>query len=233
NREQPLWLGSIKSNLGHTQAAAGIAGIIKMVEAMRHQRLPRTLHADEPSPHIDWSDGRVRLLTEELTWSPGRPRRAAVSSFGISGTNAHIILEEPPPIVVPEPEAEPTPEHLPLLLSGKSPGAVMAFARQLAAGLDGSLLDVAYSLATTRSQLEHRAVVIAESRERAVETLSQLGDALPTSSASGKPKLAMLFTGQGAQRHAMGRALFGANPVFRAALEQIWGCFDPLLDRSL
>ncbi|MBI0381457.1 hypothetical protein JBE27_35645, partial [Streptomyces albiflaviniger] len=167
--ERPLWLGSIKSNIGHTQAAAGVAGVIKMVQAMRHGLLPRTLHVDEPSPHVDWSAGGVRLLTEATPWPEGdEPRRAGVSSFGISGTNAHIILEQEPPA---DPEGE-APEEtgqlpsgiVPWLVSGKSESALRAQAEALLAHLDArpdtTLIDVGFSLATTRSAFEHRAVVL-------------------------------------------------------------------------
>ncbi|MEG3632134.1 ketoacyl-synthetase C-terminal extension domain-containing protein, partial [Streptomyces poriticola] len=129
-RDEPLWLGSVKSNIGHTQAAAGVAGVIKMVQAMRHGTLPRTLHVDEPSPEVDWTAGAVELLTEEREWTrTRRPRRAAVSSFGVSGTNAHVVLEE-----APEETAHPATAELPfvpLLLSGHTPTALAAQARRL------------------------------------------------------------------------------------------------------
>ncbi|WP_338057959.1 type I polyketide synthase [Streptomyces dangxiongensis] len=168
--DEPLWLGSLKSNIGHAQAAAGVAGVIKMVQAMRHGVLPKTLHVDEPTPKVDWSAGAVELLTESRKWpmTEGRPRRAAISSFGISGTNAHVILEAA--------EAEPVVERavvpdgvVPLLVSGKSQEAVRAQADALSSYLDSAqdvpLTDVAYSLATTRTHFDHRAVVIAESVE--------------------------------------------------------------------
>ncbi|WP_203935346.1 type I polyketide synthase, partial [Virgisporangium ochraceum] len=184
DREVPLWLGSVKSNLGHTQAAAGVAGIIKMVKAMEHGVLPRTLHVDEPSPHVDWSAGAVSLLTEAVAWPEvDRPRRAAVSSFGISGTNAHTIIEQPPPAeVVPAvdpaaPVPVAVPAAVPVVVSGRSAEAVVAQAARLrervAAG-GVSVLDVAYSAVTSRTAHEHRAAVVAASPDELVAGLADL-----------------------------------------------------------
>ena len=242
-RETPLRLGSIKSNIGHTQAAAGVAGVIKTVEAMRHGLLPKTLHVDEPSSHVDWEAGEIELLSEAQEWeSNGKPRRAGVSSFGISGTNAHVIVEEPPASEpAPEAEREPLAGPVPLALSAKSPEALKDAAGRLAAHLESDpeldLTDVAHSLLTTRSAFEHRAVAIGESREQLLASLDALVRGEPSESAlEGRArdgKLAYLLTGQGAQRLGMGGELYGSDPDFRAAFDQVCGALDPHLDTPL
>ncbi|MFK0071509.1 type I polyketide synthase, partial [Streptomyces sp. NPDC091046] len=217
--ERPLWLGSLKSNIGHTQAAAGVGGVIKMVMALREGVLPRTLHADEPSPHIDWSAGHIRLLTEPREWpeTGQRPRRAGVSSFGASGTNAHVILEQAPVRPAEDVSSEPTPPFVPWLISAKSETALRAQAERLRSyvtehpGLRP--VDVAFSLATTRGALEHRAVVVGAELDELAEGLSTLTET--SSAVSGRT--GFLFTGQGAQRLGMGRELYGVFPVFREA----------------
>ncbi|MFC3583192.1 SDR family NAD(P)-dependent oxidoreductase, partial [Streptantibioticus rubrisoli] len=239
---QPLWLGSIKSNMGHTQAAAGVAGIIKMVMAMRHGVLPKTLHVDQPTPHVDWSQGAVELLTEAREWPrTGQPRRAAVSSFGISGTNAHVIIEQAPQL-----ETEETPQEpralpvLPWTLSAKSADALRAQAERLLTHLTAhpelGAVDAAYSLAVTRSALEHRAAVIGSDRDSLLDRLTKLAaDELPAGvvrgRADGRGKVAFLFTGQGSQRPGMGRELHQAYPVFARALDEVLQHFElPLKD---
>ncbi|MGK4008526.1 amino acid adenylation domain-containing protein [Sorangium sp. So ce1036] len=244
--DNPLWLGSIKSNVGHTQAAAGVAGVIKMVLAMRHGLLPRTLHADTPSPHVDWSPGTVRLLTEPRPWPDhGRPRRAGVSSFGISGTNAHVLLEQAPadgapaaparPLAAPPQPLAAPPPWLPLLVSGTTEAAVRAQAERLRAHLEAhpdlALVDIASSLATTRSHFARRAVVVASERAVLPGALGALaqGSAAPElvlGEARGGDKLALLFTGQGSQRPGMGRALYEAFPVYRDALDAVCARLD-------
>ncbi|QKV96311.1 SDR family NAD(P)-dependent oxidoreductase [Streptomyces sp. NA02950] len=233
----PLWLGSIKSNIGHTSAAAGVAGVIKMVMAMRHGVLPPTLHVDEPSPHVEWESGRVELLTEAREWRvDGRPRRAGVSSFGVSGTNAHLILEEAPadesseeePVEVVRPAGS-----VPVVLSGRTDEALRAQAERLRSHLGSrpevSLVDTAYSEVTSRALLERRAVVVAADRDELLARLA--GVAGGESAVAGKS--AFLFTGQGSQRSGMGLELAGAFPVFDQALTEVCAELDPRLGRSV
>ncbi|MGD9486165.1 SDR family NAD(P)-dependent oxidoreductase [Streptomyces sp. TRM70308] len=237
--EGPLWLGSVKSNLGHTQAAAGVAGVIKMVLAMRHGTLPRTLHVDEPSSKVEWASGAVELLTRAREWPAGeRPRRAGVSSFGISGTNAHVIVEEgdaetaeaveaPAPVVVPV---------VPWVLSAKSAQALAGQAGRLLERVDalGSPVDVGWSLAVSRSVFEHRAVVVGADRAGLLAAVAQ-GQApagVVTGQASGG-RSAFLFSGQGSQRAGMGRELYDAYPVFAAAFDAVCAELDRHLDTSV
>ncbi|MGV9317285.1 acyltransferase domain-containing protein, partial [Streptomyces sp. NPDC003691] len=220
----------MKSNVGHTQAAAGVAGIVKMVLAMRHGVLPRTLHVDEPSGEVDWDSGAVELLTEAREWgrSGGRPRRAGVSSFGISGTNAHVIVEEPPAVAAADSE-----DAAPVawVLSGKTPEAVSSYADRLGSYLAGRegirAVDVARSLAG-RARFEHRAVIVGSDRD---ELLDGLGNASSVPAVRGM--LALLFTGQGAQRLGMGRGLAGRFPVFAEAFDEVASALDAHLERPL
>ncbi|WP_345702244.1 type I polyketide synthase, partial [Streptomyces avermitilis] len=233
---QPLWLGSLKSNIGHTQAAAGVAGVIKMVMAMRHGVLPQTLHVDEPTPHVDWSAGDVRLLTEAVAWPESeRPRRAAVSSFGVSGTNAHTIIEQAPPVPAEEATVTPAPALLPWVLSAKSSAALRDQARRLLAFVeDGmSLADVGFSLATTRSALRHRAAVIGESGDGFRRGLGSLAAGMPSPGVvQGRPggKVGFLFSGQGSQRIGMGRELYEAFPVFADAYDEVCARLEAPVD---
>ncbi|MCX4769690.1 type I polyketide synthase [Streptomyces sp. NBC_01285] len=237
----PLLLGSIKSNMGHTQAAAGVAGIIKMVQAMRHGTLPATLHADEPSPQVDWDSGAVALLTGPTAWpAHGRPRRAGVSSFGISGTNAHVIIEESPaatPQDAPEP-AGTTSGPIAWPLSARTPDALSAQAARLLSHLatvpDDALAATGHALATTRAALDHRAVALGADRTELAASLEALASgAGPVRETVSEGKVAFLFTGQGAQRLGMGRELYGAFPVFAEAFDAVVGELDARLGRSL
>ncbi|MFI1973429.1 type I polyketide synthase, partial [Streptomyces cinnamoneus] len=248
-QDRPLWLGSIKSNIGHTQAAAGVAGIIKMVMALQEGLLPRSLHIDTPSSHVDWSAGAVELLTRNTTWPEAeRPRRAGVSSFGVSGTNAHVILEQAPTAEQEQDEATqpvpaPAPAVLPWVLSGKSEAALQAQAARLrdALATEGaeqtSPVDVGFSLATSRAVLEHRAVVVGAEREELLRGLTAVAEGAPAASVvrgtAAEGMSAVLFSGQGSQRAGMGRELYEAFPVFAEALDAVCAEFDGVLERPL
>ncbi|WUQ23231.1 SDR family NAD(P)-dependent oxidoreductase [Streptomyces sp. NBC_00236] len=238
----PLWLGSLKSNLGHTQAAAGVGGVIKAVQAIRHGVLPKSLHSETRSPHVDWDAGAVELLTESRVWPVrDRPRRVGVSSFGLSGTNAHVIVEQAP--VVEEPGSESVVEVpvVPVVLSARSEAGLSAQAAKLLEQLGESssaLLDVGFSSVVSRAVLEHRAVVAVADRAELVRGLTALaGGELSPSVVRGAARpagaTAFLFTGQGAQRLGMGRELYEAYPVFAEAFDAVVGELDGRLGRSL
>jgi acyl transferase domain-containing protein len=264
---RPLWLGSVKTNIGHTQTAAGVAGIIKMVLALQHEELPRTLHAEEPSPEIDWSSGEVQLLSEPISWpADGRVRRAGVSAFGISGTNVHVIVEQAPAASDVSADADADPEDaatesadqrdaaaLPVL-DGSIP-AWLVSARSTA-GLAGQAarlgeyvqarpeLDpagVAWSLISTRSVFEQRAVVVGRDRDELLSGLSAVAAGQPSANvvtgvvpASGlRGRTVFVFPGQGSQWVGMGRELAESSPVFAARLAECAQALAPYVDWSL
>ncbi|WP_455771948.1 type I polyketide synthase [Streptomyces lavendulae] len=243
---KPLWLGSIKSNIGHTQAAAGVGGIIKTVMSLRHGVLPKTLHVDAPSPHIDWAAGDVELLLESRAWpETDHPRRAAVSSFGLSGTNAHAILEAAPEApgapAAREPERAPaaapavgTGGPLPWVLSGKGAAALAAQTARLRrfVAADPALRpqDVALSLAATRSAFDHRAVVLGSSRE---ELLAALDAPVVSGVADAGGKTVFVFPGQGSQWAGMGVELLDSSPVFAARFAEVAAAVEAHVDWSV
>nr|BBA66511.1 type I polyketide synthase [Actinoallomurus fulvus] len=241
DRERPLWLGSVKSNLGHTQAAAGMAGVIKMVQAMRHDLLPRTLHADEPTPHVDWASGAVSLLAVEEPWprTAGRPRRAGVSSFGVSGTNAHVIIEQAPAAEAPGPRGEPG--ILPWVLAARTEEALRARALGVRDRLrQGDRADdLGLSLATTRTSFERRAVLLGagpEDFERAVAALAggEPSPSLVRGRADGGPaEPVFVFPGQGSQWTGMAVELLATAPVFAARLAECSAALEPFTGWSL
>ncbi|MEV0414707.1 SDR family NAD(P)-dependent oxidoreductase [Streptomyces sp. NPDC050448] len=261
--DSPLWLGSLKSNIGHTQAAAGAGGMIKMIMAMRHGVLPKTLHVDRPSTHVDWSAGAVELLTEAREWAdaPGRPRRAGISSFGISGTNAHLILEQVPETAEQVPEAAQAPARpaavsttgqasdgaagaVPWVLSARSAEALREQALRLrdtvAADAALPLAGVGHALVTTRSLFEHRQVVIGSDRDGLLAALAAVaagdeGGLAGVVSGVAKPvgKTVFVFPGQGAQWAEMGRELWESSPAFAEQLRACAGALEPWVSWSL
>ena len=252
DRDRPLWLGSVKSNLGHAQEAAGVAGLIKMVLALRHGVLPATLHAAEPSPHVDWASGPVRLLTEPVPWpADDRPRRAGVSAFGISGTNAHVILSEPPAPDDDTPAAPEVPGKVlgPGLLAwpvtARTASGLAAQAERLAAHVTArpelNPADVGWSLATTRSTWEHRAVVTGASRDELLAGLAAVAAGRPAPGAltgvdpqaGDASQTVFVFPGQGGQWAGMGAELAAGSPVFAARLAECGRALAPYVDWSL
>ncbi|MBF9132825.1 SDR family NAD(P)-dependent oxidoreductase, partial [Plantactinospora sp. S1510] len=254
--DRPVWLRSVKSNIGHTQAAAGAAGIIAMIGALDAEVVPATLHVDEPSPHVDWTAGGVRLVTEPVPWprTAGHIRRAAVSSYGISGTNAHVILEEPPPTATaPQATPETVPgagapaeEPAPVVwhLSARGEEGLRAVAARLATHTSGDhpasrarVEDVAHALVTHRAALPYRAAVVGGRDELAsgLIALSEGRDAdnVVHGLARGEHRLAVLFTGQGSQRLGMGRELYDTFPVFAQAFDEVCATLDTHTDQSL
>ncbi|MGW0608879.1 type I polyketide synthase, partial [Streptomyces sp. NPDC002640] len=255
--DRPLWLGSLKSNIGHTQAAAGVAGVIKMVEAMRHGLLPRTLHVNEPSPHVDWSSGAVELLTEPVRWPEvDRPRRAAVSSFGISGTNAHVILEQAPasdPADEPRPDDEkPSPSVVQPTgtpttcsswpLSARSEEALRAQAERLLARVEAEPrlrpAEVARALATTRTAFDHRAAITANTPDEfrtALRALA-LGETAPglvRGTVNGSSDVVFVFPGQGSQWVGMAVELLDSSAVFRESVAECEAALSEFVGWSL
>ncbi|MEU0940450.1 SDR family NAD(P)-dependent oxidoreductase [Embleya sp. NPDC005971] len=233
--DRPLWLGSVKSNVGHTQAAAGVASVIKMVLSLREGVLPRTLHVQEPTAEVDWSSGSVRLLASPQEWSAGhgRPRRAGVSSFGISGTNAHVIVEEAPPAESVRDRAEraPVPDALPWVLSGRTAAALRAQAAQLGARVAHlDPVDVGWSLATTRSAFEHRAVVVGRDREELLAGLAAVATGPDGPAATVRDGAVLVFAGQGCQWLGMGRALLESSAVFRDSMRRCAKALAPFVD---
>ncbi|NED13520.1 type I polyketide synthase [Streptomyces sp. SID9124] len=239
---RPLWLGSIKSNMGHSQAAAGVAGIIKMVTALRHGVLPKSLYAETPSDQVDWAEGAVELLAESRPWVPGEAvRRAGVSSFGISGTNAHVIVEEAPE-ETGEAAVRAALPVVPWVVSAKSGQALAAQAARLRERALGEpetdAADIGLSLATTRTAFTHRAVVLGQTRNDRADALAALaaGNEHPAAvvgRARRAGKSAFLFTGQGAQRLGMGRELYEAFPVFAEAFDAVCAEVDAHLETAL
>ncbi|MEU1949971.1 type I polyketide synthase, partial [Streptomyces sp. NPDC020125] len=247
--DQPLWLGSVKSNIGHAQAAAGVAGVIKMVMAMRHGALPKSLHIDEPSPHVDWSAGGVSLLTDDMPWpETGRPRRAGVSSFGMSGTNAHAVLEQAPlddaagPAADDDVPAAELPQITPWVISGRSDSAVEAQAERLLTHVrerrEFSPADIGLSLATTRSVFEHRAVVLAGDGDGLLNGLGALaeGNVAPgvvRGMATARDQAVLVFPGQGSQWVGMAAELLESSPAFAERIGECAAALAPFVDWPL
>ncbi|WP_159058955.1 acyltransferase domain-containing protein, partial [Streptomyces caeruleatus] len=241
---RPLLLGSLKSNIGHTLAAAGVAGVIKMVLAMRHGQLPPTLHVDQPTPEVDWSAGAVELLTEQRPLpTVDRPWRAGVSSFGISGTNAHVILEQAPESTPVSDADVVAPSVVPWVLSARSETALREQARRLAVRVEAAPelnpVNVGAALVSTRASLEHRAVILGTDRDELIARLTGLAEGEPgpgvvtgRSGADGDG-VVFVFPGQGSQWAGMAQELQATSPVFAGRMGECAQALAPFVEWDL
>ncbi|WP_436844163.1 type I polyketide synthase [Streptomyces subrutilus] len=242
--DRPVYLGSSKSNIGHAQAAAGVVGVMKMILALQHETLPKTLYVEEPSPHIAWDGSGLQLLNEARPWERGarRPRRAGVSSFGLSGTNAHVIVEEPPAATPAPVVAAAADAPLPVVVSGRDEAALREQAGRWADWLSVRtrvpLSDVATTAARHRSHFESRASVVAADSEGLVEALRALAagdphDAVVTGAASERGKVVFVYPGQGSQWVGMGRELLASNAVFAETVDACDAALRPFTGWSV
>ncbi|MCT7658840.1 type I polyketide synthase [Mycobacterium deserti] len=253
--DQPLLIGSVKTNIGHLESAAGVAGLIKVVLALQHGVLPPNLHFENPSPHIPWDSLRVQVVDRATPWQPnGRPRRAGVSSFGFTGTNAHVLIEEAPPQPtlladggsdsdVAAASTSTTAEPVCVLpLSARSPQALITLAQRYGAWLEdhpnADITDVCFTTGAGRSHFEHRAALVVDSVRSAREGLADVADnkqrpGVVRGECADPPTTAWLFTGQGSQYPGMARELFDAEPVFADTVRACADAVDPMLARPL
>jgi myxalamid-type polyketide synthase MxaB len=234
NRQRPLLIGSVKSNVGHLEWAAGVCGLIKVILAMRHGQIPASLHVKKLNPHLDWGNLPLRVITEPTPWPEGR-RLAGVSSFGFGGTNAHVVIEEPP-VPASDPKAQDRPLHL-FALSAKSPDAlhelVGRHADRIQAADPGTLADLCHTANAGRSHYDHRIATVVGSTGELQQRLGDLTGIGARHSGSSAPRVAMLFTGQGSQYAGMGRELYATQPVFRQAFHRCAEILRDLLERPL
>ena len=246
SQQQPLIIGSVKTNIGHLEGAAGIAGLIKVVLQLQHQKIAPSLHFNQPNPYINWSDLPVQVSTQLTPWQVnGQMRRAGVSSFGFSGTNAHVILEQAPePVNVKHQDSQNRPLHL-LTLSGKTDKAlaelVTRYQRHLETHRDQELADICYTANTGRANFQHRLAVLGSEPEELAAKLveytagEEVGGVYSGQLTNGDSlaKVALLFTGQGSQYVNMGRQLYETQPTFRQALDQCDEILSPYLEHPL
>lgn len=241
--ERPLALGSVKTNVGHAEAAAGVAGLIKLILSLQHKEMPAHLHLREPSPYIDWDNLPVKVVIERTPWHvSNKPRIAGINSFGFSGTNAHLILQEAP-ARSPEPLKTERPVHI-LTLSAKTEPALKqlgtSFAQHLADHPTAPVADLAYTANSGRAQFSHRLVIVADSSQEMQDKLAgwtanqaSAGVFRGEFQGTARPKIAFLFTGQGAQYVNMGQQLYQTQPTFRQTLDQCNELLQPYLEQPL